>query len=276
MAKKPEIPLTKVQEWLQQSLLNPYARLQRPQDPGESNAPRLEELVKSSKRLSAEQHLAIYQRSYTARLRDCMSKQFSALEYALGEDLFCGFADEYLQQYPSSNYNLILLGENFEAYLEATRPDKNERVKEDWPDFMIELARFEYAINIIFEEKANENYELATPGTAEDTLQLIPVFNLFEFQFPIRWYYSAFANEEEPDLPLPQQSFCVITRHRYKLAIHDLNQGQYLFLQYLKAGLSIAQAKEQFSSQKTVDKNQLETFWPQWKEQWHKVGFFRG
>ena len=275
MAEKPEIPLAKVQEWMQQSLLHPHARSPQTQDSQEASPPPFEELIKSSKRLSAAQHLAIYQRSYTARLRDCMSKQFSALEYALGEDLFRAFADEYLEQYPSTNYNLIALGENFATYLEATRPDKNESIKEDWPDFMIELAQFEYAINIIFEEKADENYELASEVTPEEALRLIPVFNVFEFQFPIRWYYSAFANKEEPDLPLPQQSFCVITRHQYKLAIHDLNQGQYIFLQHLKLGLTILQAKEQLKSQNAVDPNQLDTFWPQWKEQWIKAGFFK-
>ncbi len=275
MAKKPEITLAKVQEWMQQSLLDPYAGSRKAQNTQETGAPQLQHLVKSSKRMTAEQHLAIYQRSYVARLRDCMSKQFSALEYALGADLFCGFADEYLQQYPSANYNLILLGEHFADYLEETRPDKNEPVKEDWPDFMIELARFEYAINIIFEEKADENYELATTEASEEALQLLPVFELFEFQFPIRWYYSAFANKEEPQLPHPEQSFCAITRHDYKLALHDLNYGQYEFLKYLKQGHTISEASDLLRSKNSIDPQQWEAFWPQWKSQWIKAGFFR-
>jgi len=73
-----------------------------------------------------------------------MASQFKALEYALGESLFKGFADQYLQANPSQSYTLMDLGKNFSSYLEATRPDKEYSEKEDWPDFMIELAAFEY------------------------------------------------------------------------------------------------------------------------------------
>ena len=278
MAKKRNIPLTEVQKWMQQLLLDPHSMADEASAPtltNESVDSSLEAVIKSSKRLSARQHLAIYQMSYVARLRDCMAKQFSALEYALGENLFQAFADEYLQQYPSTNYNLITLGEKFASFLEATRPDKNEAVKEDWPDFMIELTRFEYAINIIFEEKGEENYTLASHSTHEEAMQLIPVFYIFNFQFPIRWYYASFVNKQEPELPMPKQSFCVVLRHKYKLFIHDLNFGQFQFLRYLKSGLSIAQAKQQLLTQNGVDPSQLETFWPIWKKQWVEAGFFR-
>ncbi|MFT6333479.1 MAG: hypothetical protein ACI86M_000623 [Saprospiraceae bacterium] len=134
MAEKRNIPLVNVQKWMQQMLLDPYAKShQLPMQPlpSESEEPYLETVIKSSKRLSAKQHLAIYQMSYVARLRNCLAKQFSALEYALGENLFRGFADEYLQQYPSTSYNLIYLGENFATFLEVTRSGKNEAIKED-------------------------------------------------------------------------------------------------------------------------------------------------
>ncbi|MDY8136626.1 DNA-binding domain-containing protein [Aquimarina sp. 2201CG5-10] len=268
MTKKTNFPLADVQKWIQHSLLHPYEQRQR------SNEKILESLIKSSKRLSASKHLAIYQRSYIARLRDCMSKQFSALEYALGEDLFRAFVDEYLQEHPSNNYNLILLGEKFPDYLEKTRPDKNEVTKEDWPDFMIELARFEYTINIIFEEKVEENYILATDKTLEENLQLIPSFYVFDFQFPIKWYYSSFANGNEPELPLPERTYCVIVRHDYKLFFHDINQGQFLFLQYLIAGHTINQTKELFASKNIADLNQVHIFWTMWKKRWIQAGFF--
>ncbi len=81
--------LSEIQKWMQSALLQPYATTS------------IEEMVKDSERLDAKAHLAIYQRSYVARLRECMSKQFGALEYSLGKSLFRQFADEYLQTYPS-------------------------------------------------------------------------------------------------------------------------------------------------------------------------------
>ena len=180
MTEKKEMPLAEIQKWMQSMLINPYQK--------KSEKETVDEMVESSNRLNAKDHLAIYQRSYVARLRDCMNKQFSALAYALGEDLFRAFADEYLQLYPSTSYNLINLGEKFPQFLEETRPDKEQEIKEDWPDFMIELAQFEYAINIVFEEKAEESYQLATEETPENQLLLIPVLYAFHFQHPIRMH----------------------------------------------------------------------------------------
>ena len=73
--------LEKIQQWMQGALLDPYG----------NDEQTLEQIVRPSKRLAAHQHLAIYQRSYVARLRECMSKQFPALEYALGKRLFTQF-----------------------------------------------------------------------------------------------------------------------------------------------------------------------------------------
>lgn len=257
------IKLSELQKTIQRSLLNPYG------------AAFPAGLIKSSKRLSARDHLAIYQRSYTSRLRECMAKQFSVLEYALGKQLFQAFADEYLYIHPSTNYNLVELGKNFPKYLENSRPDKDEPVKEDWPTFMIELAKFEYSINVIFEEQAENEYNLATEHTDEKALELIPVFYLFDFQFPIQKYYSAFARKEEPELPLPESSYCAITRHDFKLSIHNLNQGQFLFLKLLKQERSLALAMDSFVSSYNVPKEEFKQLWPVWKAAWIKSGFFK-
>lgn len=252
--------LKDTQERLQQALVDPV------------NAPFPHDLIKSSSRLSAQAHFAIYQRSYVARLRQCMAKQFSALEYALGKELFSQFADGYLSVYPSTNYNLINLGELFPNYLEQTRPDKNDDEKEDWPDFMIELAKFEYAINVIFEEKLEKEYVLATDETQDASLELIPILYLYEFQFPIQWYYSSFANDLNPDLPLPQQSWSVISRHNYKLAIHNVNQGQFYFLKYFKECRDFHETVHAFVVNFGVDREAFKELWPTWKREWLKIG----
>lgn len=264
MSEKSTLPLASVQKWMQELLLNPY-----------NDDEKIDEIVKSSKKLDAKHHLAIYQRSYIARLRDCMAKQFTALEYALGEDLFIAFADEYLHHYPSKNYNLITLGEHFPTYLEATRPDKDQTKKEEWPDFMIELARFEYDMNIIFEEKAEENYKVVSKETEDEHLKLIPVFYPFQFKFPIREYYTAFANDLKPDLPIAKPTYCAILRQNYQLSFHDINEGQFYFLSYLKEGFSISQAKEKMISEHSVSEDHFNEIWKVWKEQWINKGFFR-
>ncbi len=63
MAEKRNIPLATVQKWMQQLLLDPHTKSQQfPEQslPSESEDCNLETVIKSSKRLSAKEHLAIY------------------------------------------------------------------------------------------------------------------------------------------------------------------------------------------------------------------------
>ena len=275
MEKKPEISLSNFQAWMQEQLLNPSGVQALDVLSGERR-PVAQTFVNDSKRLSASAHLAIYQRSYIARLRDCMCKVFSALEYALGEELFVAFADTYLESHPSSNYNLSNLGEQFADFLEATRPDAQEEVKEDWPDFMIELAKFEFAINTLFDQEDKSNHPIATLETKEENLGLVSVFGLYAFRFPIRPFYSAFVNDEKPDFPALQQSYCVIIRqhHNYRIALYDLKPAKYHFLLQMQSGKSVQEALAYMVAEMGVAEEQLLSVWKTWKETWINAGFF--
>ncbi|MRX41295.1 hypothetical protein GJU43_18560 [Flavobacterium sp. LC2016-23] len=278
MQKTVKIPLKDFQQWMQQLLLDPYQQTGiNPNDllSNATNAASIEDVICHSEKLTAQEHLAIYQRSYIARLRNCMSQQFSALEYALGEAIFCAFADDYLASNPSNNYNLSFLGAHFAEYLENNRPDANEGIKEDWIDFMIELARFEYAIGVLFEEKAEENYQLAAIDTSEEQLKLVPVFALFKFQFPVRKYYYEFKNGKNPALPFGKESYCVVLRHKFKLSIYDLHKEQYDFLCFLKENKNVIETKEWFNTHYKANTVQFEQVWSSWKERWLDSHFFR-
>jgi hypothetical protein len=278
MHKTAKIPLKEFQQWMQQLLLDPYQQTVVNPDSLLSNTSitaSIEDVICHSEKLTAQEHLGIYQRSYIARLRNCMSQQFSTLEYALGQAIFCAFADDYLASKPSQNYNLSFLGAHFSEYLQNNRPDAEDEVKEDWIDFMIELAQFEYAIGVLFEMKAEENYQLATIDTSEDELKLVPICALFKFQFPVRKYYSEFKNGKEPGLPFENESYCVVLRHKFKLAVYDLHKEQYDFLSILKEQRDIAIAKELFKKHYKENKDGFEQVWDSWKNRWIGANFFR-
>ncbi|MEM6686628.1 MAG: DNA-binding domain-containing protein, partial [Bacteroidota bacterium] len=221
-----------IQQWMQQQLMHP-------QFSGD-----YETYVNSTSKLSAKQHVQIYQRSYIARLRDCMEAQFPALCYALGRPLFLQFADWYLLEYPSKSYTLGDLGQYFGQFLAETRPDKEAAVKESWPDFMIELAKFEFLVNTSFDEKAAENHQIATPESDESRLQLVPVCYILQHNFPISEYYKAAVNERKPELPFAQESHCVLLRRNYRLGLFELTPLQYHFLKKLQQSNSISASKQ--------------------------------
>jgi hypothetical protein len=229
-------------------------------------------LVNDSSRLSAEQHLGIYRRGYIARLRECMKNQFSALNYALGDKLFQMFADEYLGAYPSVSYTLSELGRKFPDFLEATRPAETG---ETWPDFMIELARFEFALSGVFDLKAEEA-DLAADDVPDSELRLVPIFYLFRHRYPVCRYYLDATRKKKPELPFEQETFCAVTRNNYRLGLTELKHGQYLFLERMKAGFSVNEAKEYLVREQRFERGKLEAIWPGWRRGFLKSGFFTG
>lgn len=245
MASNTQIPLNSFQKWMQQMLLDPFQRTELDANeflPEDLQKMGLEGVVRSSSKIGPREHLAIYQRSYIARLRHCMSQQFSALEYALGEDLFCSFADMYLAEHPSTHYNLANLGDSFVSFLNSQRPDAESETKEDWIDFILELATFEHAVGVIFEMKADENFELANKQSSPSELSLVPTARLFKFNFPISWFYTQFKQGQTPELPHAQPGYCIVFRHNFRIAIYDLSEAVYHFLSSVKQGMTLDEA----------------------------------
>jgi hypothetical protein len=232
-------------------------------------------LINESSRLTAARHLNIYRQSYIARLRECMKNQFSALAYALGEELFQMFADQYLGAYPSDSHTLNDLGGRFPDFLEETRPDAGQEEKESWIDFIIQLARFEYTLSLIFDGYADEELEPANDSTPDEKLKLAPLLRLFYHRYPICRYYLDVTRKKQPELPFEEDSYCVVTRTNYRLSLLEIKPAQYHFLEILARGDSIAQAKGHFVDNFGFDARHLDAAWQRWRKTFITAGFFR-
>ncbi|PKG57531.1 DNA-binding domain-containing protein [Shewanella sp. GutDb-MelDb] len=259
---------------IQQSMLD---ALTQPMQPA-LNAFISNEIV-SSHKLSAQAHVGIYQRSYILRLQQCMASQFPTLKYALGDELFALFATQYLQTSPSNSYTLNNLGDNLPHFLQQTRPDAELEIKEDWPDFMIELAKFEIALNHLFDAKAtgypaDPQQNQADEQTQDQQLQLVPVLQVFKLSYPICNYYRSCNDNQQPPLPLPEPSFAAVFRRNYRLGIIDLNATQYCFLKQLQQTQSIKASKDQLIQQQIGTAQTIEELWLMWRRYFIEMGIF--
>lgn len=256
--------LALIQKWMQSVLIPP-------DEQNFSFNP--EDFVNSSKRLSAARHLFIYRKSYIARLRECMKNQFSALAFALGEELFQMFADEYLQANPSDSYTLNDLGKRFPDFLQETRPDKDSVEKESWIDFMIELARFEFTLSEVFDAPADEVIS-AEESTADEKLKLAPLARIFRHRFPVCRYYLDVTRKKNPELPFKEESFCAVARFNYRLNLLEIKPAQYFFLEKIVEGLSISEAKNFSVENYGFDAEKLDIAWKEWRKVIISAGFF--
>jgi hypothetical protein len=244
-----EFSHARIQQWMQDMIL--------PHDVQPAGAA-VNDMVHASSRLSPQQHLDIYKGSYIARLREVMRTQFSALAYA----------------HPSGSYTLNTLGEKFPAFLSATRPDAEEEIKESWPDFMIELAAFEYSLSVIFDEPSPEAAPIAGESTPDERLQLSPVFHLFQHQYPVCRYFLDFKQGKDPELPFPAESFCAVTRVDYQLGLFEIKPVQYHFLSILKQTNSIETAKKELCSLFNFPRTELDNAWLEWRMYFVTSRFF--
>jgi hypothetical protein len=265
-------------------------------------ASELERVVTRSRALTAAERLAIYANAYHNRLLECLGEVFPLLKRTLGEDAFNGLAFGYLQDYPSRSYTLNELGRHFPAYLQQTRPETDDLERqridpsepeqkhilvEAWPDFLIDLARLEWAIYEVFDGPGVEGVTLLR---SEDLSEISPqewpqrkltpviCLKLLATRFPVNDYYTALRRgktEEGVLIPGPGQSFVALTRREFVVRRYNLSQTEFGLLKALQEGRSVGQAIESIAPSGPADLDRLAANLQTWFRNWTAEGFFQ-
>ncbi|MDV3459138.1 DNA-binding domain-containing protein [Sphingomonas sp. HF-S4] len=256
--------LAAAQRRMHAALIAPHA------DPGAAQT-----LFETGGRLGPAGGLAVYQRGYFLRIAACMREQFPALCHALGRALFDDFVADYIRDCPPERHTLYDLGRCFPGWLEANRPEPQAR--EAWVDFMIDLARFEYATFAMFDAEGNEGSPFATSDTADGALRLQPAFALGTYGFPVAGYYHAVRRGEAPPLPAPSTSHVALVRTEFVTRTVPLADSHYAFLTAMRAGSGVEAALASASARHGLDPGQTHGMWrgeQGCRGRWIEWGFF--
>jgi len=258
--------LPALQAWLQRAVV------------GGGPRPAIDEInaqILPSATLSPAERLAIYQRGYHARLLQCLEGQFRALRHALGDELFRDFGVEYLRTYPSESPTLSDLGSRFSRWLSEHRPDLHAPEKEPWVDFMIDLARYEWAVYQFFDKPGHEGRPLATTQTPDEDLVVQTTLELHQFSFPVAAYYHAVAaGDPAPPIPAPATSHLVIVRKHFQIGILQLTPPQHHFLSVFTQGQSVHDAIRALADAHHLAEDDVRAAWKRWKGPWCDAGLF--
>lgn len=259
--------LRSVQRWMQDALAFPR-RVEREA---------IGRLLASSARLTGADGLAIYQRNYLLRITSCMREQFPALRHALGEPLFSDFVADYVREKPPQSHTLYDLGRRFPTWLEESRPDRDlpPGQHETWIDFMIDLARFEYAVFAMFDAPGHEGKAFAGPATPDRRLRLQPCFALGAYRFEVPAYYHAVRLGQPAPLPPEQESFVALVRTDYVTRTIQLGEPHYLFLKAMTEGGGIADGIDAVARHRAMAPAAVRKSWrAEQRRRWIDWGFF--
>jgi hypothetical protein len=262
----------------------------------------LEKVITRSRALSAAERLAIYANAYHTRLLECLGEVYPMLKRALGEEAFDGFAFGYLQEYPSRSYTLNELGRHFPRYLEETRPTADNAEAEfdsadsansqpalvkGWPDFLIDLARLEWAIYDVFDGLGVEGQPLlqadqlsGIPPESWPRVQLqpVPCLQLLATRFPVNDYYTAVRKADDDAavaIPASCESFVALTRRQFIVRRYNLSRIEFALLRAIGDGQSLGQAVEVAASVTDDDMDKLSANLNLWFRNWTAEGFFQ-
>ncbi|MBI1349417.1 hypothetical protein GC163_24385 [bacterium] len=287
--------LSVAQRWFQAVVTHPDGVLEgAASDAASSLVPvardTLERMVTASKNLSAEERLSIYAHAYHARLIECLGETLPATKRTLGTDAFNGFAFGYLQAYPSNSYTLNHLADRFADYLENTRPEKEGGAEgtPSWPDFLIDLARLESAVDHVFDGPGIEGHRTLDADTLLDIptaswpglqLMLSPCVRLLGFRFPVNAFYTAMRSamtEAIPTPPAPLDSYLVLSRRDYVVRRLEISRAQFELLSGLADRQSLLKAIAVAAEYFEGDDDMLAAEIRRWFSEWTRLQLIQG
>jgi hypothetical protein len=253
-----EFEFDRLQRWMQAVITHPGGIGHGVHSPAAQrevavDAHGIEMVVAPSATLTGAERLAIYSRSYYARLIECFRATFPALLHALGDDLFSRFAVAFLQAHPPNSYTLSELSAAFPEHLAATRPDAAAPTdaRESWPDFLVDLATLERAVREVYDGPGLEGETAPTgasldamPWPAFTALRLVPspALRLFRFRYAVHEYLTAVLADTAPELPEPHVSFVAVVRRRFRVQFVSLTREQFGLAQALDGSRTVADA----------------------------------
>jgi hypothetical protein len=246
-------------------------------------------VIARSQSLTSVERLSIYHNAYFARLLECMQSIYPMVARTMGDEAFDALAIGYLQACPSRSYTLDRLGDDFPCFLDETRPDRDDagQPTEEWPDFLMDLARLEHAIGEVFDGPGIENRQTLT---AEQLLTVdpqqwpalrltpAPCLRTMAFRFPVNDYFTALrelpADADPPEFPAAEQTWLALYRRDFVVRRLALGRAQYELLTALIEGETIGAAIERVADDPASDIDALATQLRDWFRAWTAAGFF--
>ena len=292
----PRYSFQRLQRWMQATVMHPDGVVEGVNSPAaraEIDAPANEagKILMRSKSQTALERLAIYGSAYYGRLVECMREEFPAVAHTLGDETFDAFAVAYLQSYPSRSYTLTQLGKDFPRFLVETRPEREAGEAEiSWPEFLADLAHFEWTFSAVFDGPGVESGRDGTTPLLLDAAKIqaiqadhwpetrlvcVDCLRLLALRYPVHHYFTSVRRQEEAAMPDPADTFLAVTRRHFVVHHYELSRPAYALLSALLAGRPVGEAIQLAAEAAGPEIGRLGADLQQWFCDWAADGFFQ-
>ena len=236
--------LDRLQRWLQAVIVHPGSvehALAAPAATAEVPAGELEDVVRPSWSLSAEERVEVYHGMYLLRMVEALEGDYPAIRHFLGEDEFPDLVRAYVQRYPSRSYTLNRLGDQLPRFFldEPARPHAA---------FLHDLARAELAVTEAFDEEESRVLDAealrAVPeeAWADARLQPIKALRLLALRHAVVAHLDAAKHGHAASRPRRRSSFLAVYRRDYSVLRLELGAAEHALLAALAAGTPLGVA----------------------------------
>lgn len=244
-------------------------------------ADRASSFVEPSEALTASQRLSIYNQQYWYRLIDSLEEDFIGLRFVLGGRRFKELLLAYLTEQGSRSHMLRDLGAKMGDFVES-----NPELVEPYYDLALDMARFEWAQMIAYDEESLGTLDPAgidPDAIGELRVRLQPYMTLLSLGYPLDDFSIAHnkqrtrqsqesalvrneTTDDEPpgEPPAPETVYLAVHRYNNKIYYKRLEQGEFQVLSALGRGQALSLALAEAESEKIVQS---------WFASWMRLGW---
>ena len=216
--------------------------------------------------LTQEKQLAIYRSNVNGAHQKVLGQIFPACKNILGEDYFNQLCGAYHFEYPSKHADLNLYGDQFSFFIK--KQIKSHRELIDF-EYLTDLALLEWHWHISYFAKDDELFNfkrLECVGT-DDYDELIFTLNnslsLHSSIYPVQeiWLANKSDIAETQTFEIQDtQNYFSIVRSNFTPLLEDLNEEQYMLLNFIMKGLSLTKLIEKSEGKYASFQSQLSEF----------------
>lgn len=194
--------------------------------------------------LSGPRRIQVYRNNLFANLSAALAATYPVTQRLVGEAYFQQVATAYVQQFPSVSGDIHRYGDRFGEFLDQ-RPDAVEH------PYLTDVAALEWAYHRVFHSTQSPGMDLETLSTVPQAdypwlrFRLNKAARLLASSYPILriWQVNQADWHGDQSVSLTEGPIhLLVKREAFQVAFHPLEAGEYVLLQELNKGETLAEA----------------------------------